>query len=262
MSYTPILPFSGYAGWSLLNRTMERQMAAFTASQDIQRTETYFREKIGSIKTAEDLVADRRLLTVALGAFGLDADINNKYFIRKVLNEGTLDSKSLANSLSDKSYFKLSEAFGFGDFSVPRTQLSEFADEILAKYENRQFEAAVGEADDSLRLALSAQRELPEIAATQSTQRAGWFSVIGSRPMSSYMQTVLGLPAEVAALDVDQQVEIYQKKAFEVLGSSDLSVITTGDSLERLNRIYFARAQIAEVSLKSHGAVALDLLRA
>lgn len=261
MSYTPILPFSGYAGWSLLNRTMERQMTAFTASQDIQRSETYFREKIGSIKTAEDLVADRRLLTVALGAFGLEGDINNKHFILKVLNEGTLESGSLANALSDKSYFKLSEAFGFGDFSVPRTQLSDFADEILQKYESRQFEAAVGEADDSLRLALSARRELPEIATKQSTQRAGWYAVIGSRPMSSYLQTALGLPSQVASLDVDQQVEIYRQKAFEVLGSSDLSVIAAGDSLEKLNRLYFARTQIAEVNFTSPAAVALTLLQ-
>ncbi len=261
MSYTPVLPFGGYAGWSLLNRTMGRQMAAFTASADIQRNETYFREKIGSIRTAEDLVSDRRLLSVALGAFGLEGDINNKHFILKVLNEGTLDSKSLANTLSDKSYLKLSEAFGFGDFSVPRTQLSDFADEILQKYESRQFEAAVGAADDSLRLALSARRELPEIAAKQSTQRAGWYAVIGSRPMSSFLQTALGLPSEVAALNVDQQVEIYQKKAFEVFGTSDLAVISGAESFEKLNRIYFARAQISEISLQSPGAVALALLQ-
>lgn len=261
MSYTPVLPFGGYAGWSLLNRTMGRQMAAFTASPDIQRNETYFREKIGSIRTAEDLVSDRRLLSVALGAFGLEGDINNKYFILKVLNEGTLDSKSLANTLSDKSYLKLSEAFGFGDFSVPRTQLSDFADEILQKYEDRQFEAAVGAADDSLRLALSARRELPEIAAKQSTQRAGWYAVIGSRPMSSFLQTALGLPSEVAALNVDQQVEIYQKKAFEVFGTSDLALISGAESFEKLNRIYFARAQISEISFQSPGAVALALLQ-
>ncbi len=49
MSYTPVIPLSGYAGWKMLGRTMERQQAAFVASASVQRTEEYFREKIGGI---------------------------------------------------------------------------------------------------------------------------------------------------------------------------------------------------------------------
>ena len=41
------------------------------------------------MKSAADLVADRRLLKVALGAFGLEGEIDKKAFIRKVLEEGT-----------------------------------------------------------------------------------------------------------------------------------------------------------------------------
>ncbi len=81
MTYTPVLPVTGYAGWTLLNRTMAKQTAAFVKSPEIKRDEDYFRANIGKINTAADLVKDRRLLTVALGAFGLDADINNKAFI-------------------------------------------------------------------------------------------------------------------------------------------------------------------------------------
>ena len=51
----------------------------------------------GRIASAEALVKDRRLLTVALGAFGLDGEIDKKFFIRKVLEGGTEASDSLAN---------------------------------------------------------------------------------------------------------------------------------------------------------------------
>jgi hypothetical protein len=61
-------------------------------------------------------VGDRRLLEVALGAFGLDDDIRNRFFIRKVLEEGTTSpSRRFANRLSDKRYLALAETFGFGD---------------------------------------------------------------------------------------------------------------------------------------------------
>lgn len=261
MSYTPVVPLSGYAGWKFLNRTMEKQQAAFVASADIQRNEDYFREKIGSIKTAEELVSDRRLLSVALGAFGLDDDINNKYFIRKVLEEGTLDTKSLANKLSDKSYLALSEAFGFGDFSTPRTVLSDFADEILAKYETRQFEVAVGNADQTMRLAMTAQRELPELAADSVSESTKWYKIIGSPALSEVVRTALGLPDSVGSLDVDQQVVVYKQKTEQVFGSSDPGQFTDSEKVDRLVKNYLLRAQMTDTSGISSGSAALQLLQ-
>ena len=261
MSYSPVIPASGYAGWKLLNRTMEKQKAAFVASAEFQRDEDYFRVKIGTIKTAEDLVSDRRLLKVALGAFGLDSDINNKFFIRKVLDEGTLDPKSLANKLSEKSYLKLSQAFGFGDFTTPRTVMTDFADEILSKYEERQFEIAVGNSDEALRLALSAQRELPELAAQSSSDNTKWYSLIGSKSLSTVMRSALGLPESLAALDVDQQVSFYKKSAKSVLGSSDFSKFSSPDTIEKIVKNYLVRSQISSGFNMYYSDSALQLLQ-
>ena len=151
MIYSPVLPVGGYAGWTFLNRTMAKQTAAFVKSPEIKRDEDYFRANIAKVTTAEQLVKDRRLLKVALGAFGLDADINNKAFIQKVLQDGTLKVGALSNKLADKQYQKFSAAFGFGDFATPRTKLSDFPDKILTAYRARQFEAAVGTQDGDLR---------------------------------------------------------------------------------------------------------------
>ena len=118
MSFQPTIPLGGVAGWTFLKRTLATQKSAHAASSQLDREAIYFREKIGTIKTAEDLVADRRLLRVALGAFGLSGDLNNRFFIRKVLESSALDTKSLANKLSDKRYGELSPAFGFGTFAT------------------------------------------------------------------------------------------------------------------------------------------------
>ena len=261
MSYTPVIPASGYAGWKLLNRTMEKQKAAFVASAELKRDEDYFRAKIGSITSAEDLVADRRLLKVALGAFGLGSDINNKFFIRKVLETAADDKTGLANKLADKTYLKLATAFGFGESGTSRTQTSGFADDILAKYETRQFEAAVGESDESYRLAMAAQRDLGELAASSSTNNAKWYSVIGSKSLSTVMRTALGLPESVGSLDVDQQLVIYTQKAKSVLGSTDFSMFSDSAVMEKTVRLYLVRSQIDTNATTASGSIALQLLQ-
>lgn len=261
MSYSPVIPVSGYAGWVFLNKTKEQQQAAFVASAGLQHNKTYFREKIANIKTADELVSDRRLMAIALGAFGLDEDINNKFFIRKILEEGTLDSSSLANKLSDKRYKELSSAFGFGDFSVPRTVLSDFPEEILQKYEQKQFEIAVGDVDESMRLAMNAQNELPEIANSTASENAKWFKIIGSAPLSLFFQGALGLPKSIGALDVDQQVSIYMDKTKQKLGVNSLAELSNPESLEKAVKTFLLRSQVAQMSIPNNRTVALQLLQ-
>ena len=66
--FQPVLISSGLSGWQFLQSTYDRQIATFNQSTQIKRDTDYFAENISSVTTAEDLVSDRRLLTVALGA--------------------------------------------------------------------------------------------------------------------------------------------------------------------------------------------------
>ena len=72
MSFQPVLPLGGYAGWTFLKRTIVRQQAVQQAAPEAQRDEAYFRSKIGKVATAEQLVSDKRLLRISLAAFGLE----------------------------------------------------------------------------------------------------------------------------------------------------------------------------------------------
>lgn len=262
MTYTPVIPLSGYAGWKMLDRTMELQKATFVASASIQSNDDYFRENIGKITSAEDLVADRRLLEVALGAFGLSDDISNKFFIKKVLEEGTLSDDALANKLSDDSYAAFSKAFGFGDYATPRTVMSDFADNILGKYKTRQFEIAVGEVNDSYRLALNMQRELPDIASKTSSEATKWYNILASEPLTSVFRTALGLPSSISSLDLDQQVRAFQEKAEAYLGSSDPAQFVDSDKLNNLVKQYLLRDSVVNGTTSTSGtSVALQILQ-
>lgn len=261
MTYRPVIPVGGFAGWKFLKRTQASQSEAFSNSSATRGDEVYFRHKIRHVTTPEELVSDRRLLKVALGAFGLGEDINNKFFITKVLKEGALDKMSFANRLSDKRYLALSKSFGFGDLSPPLTQLSGFADEIIKQYRIREFEVAVGEVDVSMRSAMAAQRELKELAAKPISSRSKWYSVIASPSLSNVFRTSLGLPESVGALDIDQQVEIYAAKSKVVFGSEDPGYFNSIENIEALVQRFFLRSEITRDSGMSRNAAILALLQ-
>jgi len=101
MPISPVLPTSGLTGWRFLNDSLETQETLFNSSPDISRDVDYFNENIGDIKTLDDFMGDRRILKVALGAFGLGDEINKGAFVRKVLEDGTEDRSAFAVRLNN-----------------------------------------------------------------------------------------------------------------------------------------------------------------
>lgn len=240
MSYQPFVPTGGLAGWRFLQNTIGKQREAHGEGVALKRDLAYFREKIGGIDTAAELVADYRLLSVALGAFGLSDDLGSKFLIRRVLEEGTLEPDALSNRLSDKRYRDLSRAFGFGDFPTPSNKISDFADRIEARYKERVFETDLGQTSETMRLALNAQRELPGLAAGSGSNRTKWFTLMGTPPLRKVMETALGLPAAFAILPIDDQLKEFLKRSEQVLGTNDLGELSKGDRLDRLLDRYTA----------------------
>lgn len=262
MTYQPVIPSGGNLGWSFLNRTREAQQAAFDRSAVIVRQTDHFRENVALVRSAEDLVSDRRLLSVALGAFGLDDDIGNRFFIKKVLEEGVLEDSAFANRLADKRYFALAEAFGF-DLSPPNTVLSDFADRIVDQFRTRQFEVAVGNRDESLRLAMSFERDMTDLAERNLSEDAAWFTIMGTPPIRRVFETALGLPPQVGAIDIDRQLEIFRDKTLRSFGTSDPTDFTDPKMREELLRKFLLRNELASSFQGSvRGSVALSLLSA
>lgn len=262
MTYQPIVPLSGYAGWKLLNTTLEVQKEAFDNDPVVDRELQYFKDNIGSVTSAEELVGDYQLLKVALGAFGLDADIGNKYFIQKILDEGTTDEDSLANNLTDKTYFKLSEAFGF-DQDPPNT-IGEvgFVEKISEAYTNKQFQAAVGEHNQNFRLGLNLAEELAEVTSGDSTENGMWYSIMGNEPLLEVFTTAFGLPESFSSLDVDDQLVRFKAKAESLYGDSSVSQFASPESQEILLRDFFIRSQINDLGASNSPAQnALALLQ-
>ncbi len=269
MSFGPILLSTGITGWSFLQSTYDEQFDNFKNDAILKRENDYFTENIGNVTSAEDLVNDRRLMEVALKAFGLDDQVDYKALVQKVLEEGTTAEDNLASKLDDSRWVDFSKAFGFGGGET-RTNTDPVAmAAIVADNEAQSFEVAVGEQDESMRIALYALREMQEVIIPDDADEDGptieaqWFNIIGQPQLAKMMQVTLNLPESLNLIDIDQQVLVYREAAQRFLGTDDLTKLSSQEDMDKLAITYLARAEVASYSNNySSAATALTLLQA
>lgn len=259
MTYNVQVGNGGYLGWKLLQRTMDTQQSAFAKSAELQRSRDYFTENISGISSAEDLVKDYKLLSVALRAFGLDDDMNNRFFIRKVLEADPQDEKSLVNRLPDKRYAKLNAAFALWNQSGETTDRLP-AEAITEMYTRRSFERNIGQQYQEIELALNAKRELAEIAGSDASNDTKWLKVIGSKPLRKVFEGAFGLGENFAKLPIDRQLSEFKARAERMTGSADLGQFADDDNIETLTKHYLLRTQIAATATSSRFSIALTLI--
>ena len=261
MPFTPVVPMGGLAGLRFVERTYERQLETFARSPDIRREVDYFLAHAGEIRSAEELVGDRRLLRVALGAFGLADEVDKRAFVRKVLEEGTLDPRSLANRLADPAWARLAGALGFGD-AGGMLVFEGVRRDIADRFRLRQFERAVGDVDLDVRLALNFKREIGEILASSGTGKSAWLRILGSQPLRRVVEGAFGLPSGFAGLEIDRQVAILRERTEGLFGGGSAAVFSEPENLDLLLRRFLATAGAAAgPPAGTRGAAALALLR-
>ena len=241
--FAPIVPLGGLAGFRFLEQTHDRQLALFERSPEIRRDIAHYEAQAGEVETLEDLMADRRLLRVVLGAFGLEEDLDKRAYIRKVVEEGTLDPASVANRIADPAYRDLAETLGFGDLGN-RLILTSVRERIVEQYKIRQFESAVGARDVDLRVAMAFRREIGEIAGSETAGSSGWLRILGSQPMRRVVEHAFNLPDQFALIDLDQQVLELERLSRGRYGSGSPAVFVDPATIDDTLNRFLVRAQI------------------
>jgi len=259
MAFRPVIPNGGLAGWSFLQRTLDRQEDIFAKSPDIQRDIEYFEKNIENVKTLDDFMGDRRILKVALGAFGLGEEISKGAFVRKILEEGVSEDGTFAKRLNNPDYIALAKTFTFEDDNLSLFQVE--IDEVSKQYERQNFEIEVGNVDDSMRLALNFQREIQDLAGAGLSENVGWFRLLGSVPLRSVVEGAFNLPTSFSTLDIDRQKEILSDKAQAKFGGKTVDVFNDPEAVERVINDFLLRKQIdAGPSPSTPGFAALSIL--
>ena len=237
---------------------MSRQKEVFAHASSEKSAQEYFAKNISKVTSADELVKDYKLLTVTLRAFGLDADVNNRFFIKKVLESDPNDESSLVNRLADKRYLQMNEALKLGGSSEARA--IDISD-ISKKYVDRSFEKNIGERYPEIELALNAQRELPILADSTVSENAKWYQILGSTALRKVFEVAYGLGSSFSALPIDRQLSGIKAKAEQATGSDSASQFRGADATDKLIRRYLLRNQFQSSSALSTHANALTLLR-
>jgi len=257
--FQPAIPLSGIGGWKFLQATYSRQLESFSDSPQVRNDRDYMLDKLSQTMSVDDFMADKRLLRITMTAFGLAGEEWKGGFIRKALEEvGDPDSTFLAR-LNNTKYTKFAEALSpVGDKIIMSS--AERA-KIAVNFEAQSFRSAVGDVDDSMRLALNYQSDIAGMVGTGSSDKAILYRILGDVPVRTVMQTAFNLPDGLSNLDLDRQAEIFKEQITSVLGVTDLSELSSPEMTEKMIHRFLAMETIENGSASySSASAALTLL--
>jgi hypothetical protein len=241
--FQPVIPFSGNSGWQFLQSTYDRQLESFSSSSQVKADRAYFTEKFAKPMTSEAFLDDKRLLRVAMTAFGLGGEEWKRGFIDKVLTESTDPESTFLARLNNAQYTAFAKAFTpvNGKISVE----PEALEKISAAYSSAAFEAAVGEVDDTMRLSLNYQSDIEGLMGNGSSQTAILYRILGDVPVRTVLEGALSLPSSMRSLDIDRQAEILKDALQSKMGINDVHDLADPEKVDQMLRRYHALQSLA-----------------
>lgn len=201
-SSAPSIP--ALATFKRLVKTRNTQLDVFAKQAKMQKDVEYFKSKIGTIESAEQLVKDRRLLAFVTSAFGLDGEEKNGGKLRRILESDLKDEKSLANRQIDPRFKQFAEAFKFKEFGSFYLKQSFFVNDVVNRYVRNEFEKSLGDKNPGLREAAYFLRTIGGVTDT--------FQILGDKVLRAIVTKALGLPDAIVNQSVEKQKALIDAK--------------------------------------------------
>jgi hypothetical protein len=195
--------FSTAARYQILAANPARTQSMVENDATVKRETAFYNANIKNIKTIDEFVNNFRLFNYAMKAHGLADMAYGKAFIKKLLEEGTDDPKSMANKMTNPLYKEFVKAFDFAGKGVLATSSSSATTETVSKYIQQSLELKEGQQNEGVQLALYFKRK-----ASSITTHMG---LLGDKAVLTFIQTVFDIPKESSKADLDVQVRNLKK---------------------------------------------------
>lgn len=186
--------------FNAITRDYSQSLARTAATSAVARETEYYLANIAKVKTIDDLLKDQRLYTYAMKAFGLEDMVRAKGLIRKVLEGGIMDSKSLANTLNDRRYRVFAAAFDFHAKGSGATSTSTATEGTVERYVETVLESDVGKQNGGTRMALYFKRVAPKLTSL--------YGILADKTLLAVVQTAFGLAPSMSKLNIDVQAKL------------------------------------------------------
>ena len=193
-----------FATYGMITSNLTRSLNTTAAQPEVARESAYYLANIENVKSIDDFLANDRLFSFAMKAYGLGDMTYAKAFMRKVLTEGIDDSKSFANTLSDKRYLEFATAFNFARYGDTTTIFDRTRQGTVDNYVRQTLEQDAGAQNEGVRLALYFQRKASSITSP--------YSILADSALLKVVQTALGIPAASSSMDIDLQAKMISNR--------------------------------------------------
>src|SRR4051812_14816804 len=138
--------------YKLTINDLDNSLAQVAKKPEVARETEYYLAHIGNVKSIDDFMKDKRLVTYAMTAYGLGDLSYATGFIRKLLQGGIDDSDALANRLTDSKYKAFVSTFNFVLYGDATTALTEAQQGTADLYNRQALEKTVGDQSEGARL--------------------------------------------------------------------------------------------------------------
>lgn len=190
----------------LFDATRDKQLDMVANNALNARQVAAFSERIGSIGSAKELIADTEVYTFVMRAFDLEDQIFGKALVRKALESDVSDRTSLVNRLTDPKIREMYDTLGFAPDGGPSANFddSDWQADMIARFKERLVINNAAEDNTGAGIALEFKAKASEINT--------WFDVLKDEDLGTFMRRALGLPDEVVQVDIDRQAELFAQK--------------------------------------------------
>lgn len=211
--------------WAILQRQGDSLATRFASQKGNEADAARFRARAAEITSVDDLMKDRRSLTLVLEAFQLEGEVDKRAVIRKLLTEDPADTTSFANRMVDPRYRQINAAFG-GRTDAPLGNATLVGKIVQAAMTNR-FEKAAGDGNSGLREALYFQRSIAQVGSIPA--------LMSDTALTTVVKGALGLPSAFGLLDYERQRDILAKRI-------DPTTFTDAKAMGKLVQRYLVQA--------------------
>jgi len=127
---------STYLGYVTATKDMASTLARIAKQATVKSDQQYYDTHIGKIKNVDEFLADHKLYSYAMKAYGLEDMTYAKAFMKKVLTSDLSNGTSFANKLTDSRYRQFAAAFNFtANSTKPTAQSDAQKNDTIGLYE-------------------------------------------------------------------------------------------------------------------------------
>ena len=125
---------SALSTFKQIRRNEAKFREQFQNRADVKKDIETFKKRVGKLDSVEDLVKDRRVLSVLLSAFNLESELNFPGKIKAILNSDPKDLNSFANRLNDPRFGQLAAFVDAANSGLKNLTTASTQQELIDKF--------------------------------------------------------------------------------------------------------------------------------